>query len=157
MTDTPAAPTTPELRWHFHGDCPHNGELDTPAEALDVTLVRELVAALDAEIALHPYEADAPTSVIEARNKGRLWLSPHNREADHESDATESRTEAGRTLCAFACWEFHAFDPNAHNASCGRVHELTAAIEDEARDQKYARAIAAEYLRLSPHNREAGE
>ena len=53
----------------------------TPVEALDVTLVRELVAALDAEIALHPYEADAPTSVIEARNKGRLWLSPHNREA----------------------------------------------------------------------------
>ena len=48
------------------------------------------------------------------------------------SDATEPRTEAGRTLRAFACWEFHAFDPNAHNSSCGRVHELTAAIEIEA-------------------------
>lgn len=43
------------------------------------------------------------------------------------------RTEAGRKLRSFACWEFHAFSVDTHNASCGRTLDLILAIEAEAR------------------------
>lgn len=44
----------------------------------------------------------------------------------------EPRTPGGRTLKGFACWEFHALDMNAHNASCVRTLDLILAIEREA-------------------------
>ncbi len=54
---------------------------------------------------------------------------------DTLSATPEPRTEAGRTLRSFACWEFHAFSVNDHNASCGRTLDLILAIEAETDGQ----------------------
>jgi hypothetical protein len=81
------------VHWaHCRLDAGHDG-MHSPGrvpgapDAPSVALLRELLDALETEIALHPYEADAPSSVIATRNKARARLRSSVGESEGAGDA----------------------------------------------------------------------